>query len=451
MTTRLYESDAYTTSFASMVTGCAPADDALLRRHGLESRADAGRLHAAVLAETLFYPTSGGQPHDTGAIGDAKVVAVLEDGDRLLHIVDRPIAPGKADCRIDWERRFDHMQQHSGQHILSAAFVRAMSGDTESFHLGADYCTIDVAAISISDERLAAVESMANSVVFGDRVLRVEVLPRDVVVKMPIRRVPELLVCRQADDNDPLRAYGVSRGEVVSELRVITIPDCDCTCCGGTHVRRTGEVGLIKILSTERAKGLLRVEFVCGGRALRDYHHRLAALSATSAQFSSAWRELPAIAQRLLGENGALKKELRRRLDSLDGYESAEIHSNADRSGKWAVARKVFVPDDGRDQKALVALAEKTVARGSCVALFALAGDKPAVVFSRSADLQVDLRPVMKQALSRCGGRGGGHPNLVQGGVPAPATEPGRDSAAAVRATLEDLLNFAAAAVQAAP
>ena len=257
MTERLYWQDPYLRQFTATI---------------VERTAHHGRP-ALVLDRTAFYPTGGGQPHDRGTLNEVPVVEVIEreaDG-AILHILERPLEAHEVVGRIDWERRFDHMQQHTGQHILSQAFLRQAGAQTVSFHLGEEIVTIDLDRTGFSEADIEAVEELANQVVLENREVRVRFLDAETAVALGLRRPPD------------------RRGT----LRVVEIEAFDRSACGGTHVRRTGEVGPIKIVKWERRGGETRVFFLCGWRALRDHRHKHRLLRDLSAALSVGAEGLP--------------------------------------------------------------------------------------------------------------------------------------------------------------
>jgi len=234
MTNRLYYDDSYLKEFTAVVLAAS----------------NEGGKPAVVLDRTAFYPTSGGQPHDTGTLGRARVLNVEEtpSGD-IIHILDSPLQPGPVSGLVDWERRFDHMQQHTGQHILSQAFIVAAQAQTVSFHLGQETSTIDIDLPDPSPQIVEKAESLATGIVFENRPVQ--------VLKVDRAKLSELGVRKESQRE--------------GEIRVIDVEGFDRSPCGGTHVRRTGEIGLIALLGLERYKGGTRVEFVCGGRALKVF------------------------------------------------------------------------------------------------------------------------------------------------------------------------------------
>ena len=280
MTTRLYYTDSMLRSFDATVVSC-------------DRRAD--RIEV-VLDRTTFYPTSGGQPFDTGTLGPARVLDVVdrEDGE-IAHIVSEPLAIGQRVAgEVDWPRRFDHMQQHTGQHILSAAFDRVFGVRTVSFHLGSETSTIDLAT-EVTPTELAAAETAASRVVWDDRPVTVRFATADEALELPLRKES-------------------SRS---GELRLVDVSAFDLSACGGTHVPRTGMIGVIAVSGWERFKGGTRVAFVCGGRALRS-HGRLRDLMSGAARLASAAPEdLPSAIERLQAENKAASKAVHRLEEEL--------------------------------------------------------------------------------------------------------------------------------------
>ncbi|HUR19607.1 MAG TPA: alanyl-tRNA editing protein, partial [Vicinamibacterales bacterium] len=243
MTNRIYYTDALQTTFEATVLSSLPLDAVA----SSENAASTSRHSKVVLDTTAFYPTSGGQPFDRGTLGGQAVLDVIDGDDGVVtHVVDAPLEQGSTVTGvIDWARRFDHMQQHTGQHILSAAFERTCAARTESFHLGTTSCTIDLAR-EVSPAEIAAAETMACDIVFENRPVRVRFVSGAEAAALPLRK-------------DPTRT---------GTLRLVEIDDCDLSACGGTHVPATGRVGVIAVSGWERFKGGSRIEFVCGHRAV---------------------------------------------------------------------------------------------------------------------------------------------------------------------------------------
>ncbi len=375
MTEKLFHLDPYLRTFTARV----------VRRGERE-----GQPFVA-LDRTAFYATSGGQPFDSGTLGGARVVDVVEDGNDLLHVLERAIDRDEVSGEIDWPRRHDHMQQHHGQHLLSQAFIRAADAETVSFHLGPETSTIDLNVPDLHEARVREAEDVANRVVFEDREGSARVYDADEVKKLPLRKPPT-----------------VSEG-----IRIVSVPDFDYSACGGTHPRRTGEVGLVKVLRWERSKGLVRVEFVCGLRALREFRTRLGWLSQACSALSTSPSELPGLLAKRLEEAETVRKRARDLEERLAGHEAVELFAAAPEPGG---VRLVAASFEGRDPGILTTLAKGIRERGRAVVLLASRTDKASLLFSASDGVAIDLREAMKEACAVLGGKGGGRPNHVQGG-----------------------------------
>ncbi|MBX6333127.1 MAG: hypothetical protein IRY91_14870 [Gemmatimonadaceae bacterium] len=378
MTTRLYYTDSYLTDFDARIV----------------ARADADRR--IYLDRTAFYPTSGGQPFDTGTLAGAAVVDVIDEGDRIAHVLATPLPADveHVDARIDWARRFDHMQQHSGQHLLSAVFADRFGAPTVSVHFGAEVSTLDLDTPALGPDRLLAAEEHANAFVFENRPLHVSF--EDAATATGLRKAPD-------------------RG---GTLRIVTIDGIDRSACGGTHVRATGEIGPILIRRTERVRGALRVEFVCGGRAVRRARADHDALAAMAQSLSTSLDELPALV-RTHAERLEEAERLAKKLDTeLAAYRARERYEAAspDASGIRRVVER-------RATGSLDAL--RPMAQAFCAfprAIFIGAIDAPpTVLLAASEDSGIDAARTLRAALTAAGGRGGGSPRLAQGTVPSAA------------------------------
>ena len=350
---------------------------------------------AALLTQTAFYPTSGGQPFDTGRLDDVDVVDVVDaDGD-VVHILSAPLTEG-AEVRgeIDWRRRFDHMQQHTGQHVLSAAFDRLADNRTVSFHMGAETSTIDLAReASAADVEQAVDES--NRIVWEDRPVVIRFATEEEAKRLPLRK-------------ESLRS---------GTLRLIEVPDFDLSACGGTHVPRTGAIGLIAVTSIERFKGGSRLTFVCGGRALRALRTYRDAVAGSVRVLSVLPGELPSAIERLQGEGKELRRTLSRLQESLAVHEAARLRAGATNG---------IVVDvlDGWDANGLKAVATALTSEPGMAAVLISSSTPSFVVVARSADVTIDANRTLRALIDKFGGRGGGKPELAQGGgLNAPAAE----------------------------
>ena len=374
-TERLFDQDVRRTEFEARV---------------IERRPD---KNAVILNQTCFYPESGGQLPDLGTLNGVRVFDVQEEGEAILHILDGPLPEGTVQGRVDWEVRFDHMQQHTGQHLLSGAFDQLAKAMTVGFHMSAEYCTIDLRISGLASELADRVEDLANRVVFEDRPVKMLLLSREEALRLPLRKRPPDL----------------------ESLRVLQIADFDYSACGGTHCQRTGEVGLVKIARWEKIREDVRVEFLCGGRALRDYRWRNHTINRMAGDLSNAPRDLEQAFRRLRQENADKEKRIKEFLEESLKYEAERRVKEAEGSGSFRLVIKVF-PD--RDPEEVRGLANRIAEHPGTVALLAAAGDKANLVFARSADLSFDMNLLMKEAVTRIKGKGGGRPNFAQGGGP---------------------------------
>jgi alanyl-tRNA synthetase len=371
MTHLLHREDPYLLEF----------DAAVVDRREHEARP------AVVLDRTAFYAESGGQPWDTGTLGGVPVVAVLETDGQVLHVLERPLVADRVRGRVDADRRRDHMQQHHGQHLLSRAFVDAASASTVSFHLGADVSTIDLER-PVSEEAVRRAEALCNEIVRAARPVRARVVER---------REAEALGVRAA-------------AEAGNEVRLVEAEGFDLQACGGTHPRRTSEVGVVLVLGHERYKAGSRVRFVCGGRALAAFRARAAAVDAVGALVSAPLDELAASVARL---QERLAEANRRARDMADRALRAEAAGLLAGAGSPAVVKAVY---DGWPAEDLRTLAQHLVAARPCVAFLASRADKVHLVFAQSEGLPHDIPGLLRQALAGIGGRGGGRGNVAQGG-----------------------------------
>ncbi len=375
-------------------TACTYEDPALLEFDAtvLVATTVEGRA-GVVLDRSAFYPTSGGQPFDTGWLGDVRVVEVLEDeAGQVVHVVEEPIEAGRAvHGRIDADRRLDHMQQHTGQHILSAALDRLSRARTVGFHLGADVSTVDL-EVPLSHEALAAAETEANRVVWEDRPVAIRTVSEAEAAALPLRKEPER----------------------TGTLRIIEVEGYDFSACGGTHVARTGSIGLIAILSGERLRGGTRVEFVCGGRALRQMRAYRDAVAGCIRSVSVAPSDLPVAIARMQAEAKDQRKAIKDLQERLATYEAASLAVSADLlpDGTRRVVRIVEAADPGVLKAMALAICAQP---GFRVALFSSSTPRLALV-ARSKDVKADASAVLRTLFAAFGGKGGGRPDLAQGG-----------------------------------
>lgn len=381
-TAKLYFRDSSLLEFSATVIDVKPSE----------------RGDCVVVDKTAFYPTGGGQPNDTGTLGEGRVVDVFEDeAGTICHVVEQAglIKAGQDVIGvIDRARRLDHQQQHSGQHILSQAFVQACGAETRSFHLGSQTSTIDIELQSPTSDLLRAAEDIANAVVFEDRPMRVHLVTEEEAARLPLRK----------------------ESAVRGDIRVIEVENFDWSPCGGTHAARTGQIGLIAIRSYERAKKMTRVEFVCGSRALADYRLANNTAFAVARLFSAERDSSPELVARAIQENRSTKKRVRDLLDLAMIAEASEMLAASAESGRFKIVHAVF---EERDAEEVRVLAAKIVQREPSVALLATKYAGAArLVFARSASLEQNMGQLLAEACETLGGRGGGKPELAQGAGP---------------------------------
>ena len=386
MTERLYYTDSFLYGFDAEI-----------------SEVISGERTAVVLDRTAFYPTSGGQVFDTGVLSangnSVRVTEVAEnESGKILHYMESPasaLAPGqKVTGTVDAERRRDHMQQHSGQHVLSAAFIELFEMPTVSFHMGDETCTIDLAAKAVSNEQIVRAEARANQIVFENRPVGVRFVSIEEARSLGLRKLPDL----QKD-----------------EMRLVEIRDFDLCACGGTHVTQTSQIGTVLIRKTEKVKQGIRVEFVCGDRALRIARRDYAALTEAAGLFSGHIYDVPQQIKKTLDEVKAAQKRQHTLLEEIAELRAAEFSAGARVVGKFKVVQQVFAD---RDLTFIKLLAQKLTKFPGMLVLLGSTASPAAVVFARSGDVEADVSALMKEAMTAVGGRGGGSKDLAQGGVP---------------------------------
>jgi alanyl-tRNA synthetase len=388
MTERLYYNDSFLYDFDATVVG-------VIAPSGNESRV------AIVLDRTAFYPTSGGQVFDTGLLGydgrAAKVmeVAEAEDGS-IRHYVDgsEELKAGTAvHGSVDGKRRRDHIQQHSGQHVLSAAFVRLFNMPTVSFHMGDDYCSIDLEAKAVSREQLETVEQLANEIILEDRSVEIRFVSHGDARELELRKSP------------PAER---------ERLRLISIQDFDLSACGGTHVRHTGQIGCILLRKTEKVKQGMRVEFVCGQRAVRTARRDFTTLTECAGLFSSHIWDVPQQVRKGQEEAKASRRQREQLLEELAEQHAARLLSETAAVNGRKVILKIF---SDRDLAYIKLLAQKATKMEANVVTLLGTTAQPAVVTAASPGQPIDVGVLLKQVLGKYGGRGGGSKDMAQGGT----------------------------------
>lgn len=386
MTYRLYYHDSFLYDFDARVVDAFNSN---------------GRT-AIVLDRTAFYPTSGGQVHDLGLLtAEGQQIAITEVADeedgRVLHFASESLAVGvQVHGSVDAARRRDHVQQHSGQHVLSAAFIRLFNMPTVSFHMGEESCTIDLETAGLSTAQAQKAESLANEIIAEDRAVGIRFVPLEEARQLGLRKLPP----KQTGD-----------------LRLIDITDFDLTACGGTHVRATGQIGSILLRKIEKVKQGVRAEFVCGLRAVNTARRDYATLTEAATLFSSHIYDVPEQVRKSQAESKALGKAQHKLLEELAAFSAERLLAQT--AGEPQVISKFF-PE--RDAVFIKLLAQKlTAGKSAVIALLASGAGQPTLVFAQSPGQKSNMGQLMKDAMAKLGGRGGGSADMAQGGLPASA------------------------------
>ena len=373
MTERLYYTDAYLTHFSATVV----------------DRSDDGQR--IYLDRTAFYPASGGQPSDRGSLGGAAVLDVIDEGERIAHQLSAPLTTSAVTGDVDWARRFDHMQQHTGQHLLSAVFADLFGYETTSVHFGPDFATLDLGVETVAATDIVRAESRANEIVWENRTVEVSF--------------------EGAEEARGLRKPSARDGS----LRIVTIRDVDRSACGGTHVRATGEIGPILLRRQEKMKKNARIEFLCGTRALRRARADFDVLAGLASGMSASIDELGGLVPAQAGELRTLQNAHRRLEEEVAVFRSAARYAAAP-TGRDGVRYLIERHSTGRAEDVRTfALAFASHPRAVYVALLAEPG---AVLVAASDDAGFDCGRRLREALASVNGKGGGSPRLAQGSVP---------------------------------
>jgi alanyl-tRNA synthetase len=374
MTQRLYYDTPYLTAFDAHVLAAGPIDG----------------QPALALDRTAFYPTGGGQPHDTGTLDGVAVLDVRSDGDTIWHLLAAPLPPaGAVHGQIDWPRRWDHMQNHSGQHILSQALIETAGALTVAWHLSEQSLTIDLDQAGLGERQLAEAERLANQVVQRNLPISARIVAR--------QELPSLNLRKQPDVDGP--------------LRIVEIGDFDRVACGGLHVDSTAQVGLVKIVRAERRGPEMRIHFACGQRAVDDYRRKHQMVRSLAARFTCSEEELDQAVERLQVQAEANFKALRAAQSELVAAEAARLLATANAAG---LLTGEYPGWEGEQVKQLA-----LTLRSQPGLIVALAGSNGQVFVGRSSDVSFDAGQALRSALAAVGGRGGGRPDFAQGAAPS--------------------------------
>ena len=388
MTERLYYLDSYLRTFQARVA----------------DRLEVNGRPAVLLDRTAFYPEGGGQPSDRGTLNRVAVVDVQtrEADDEVLHILSAPLAEDEVTGTVDHARRFDLMQQHTGQHILSQAFIHTANAETISFHLNPDpnegALTIDLNTATVTPPEIDRAEDFANTIVYENRPVIARFVNDEDLPALPLRKPPQ----------------------VDQAIRIVEIQGFDWSACGGTHVARTGEVGLIKIVKLEKRGAETRVEFRCGHRALIDYRRKHQLISQVASDLTIGFWELDQAIGRMQAEAKAARKQLAEAEARLQQVEARELLNSIEPHAGFSLITQTWL---NRDAAYLKRMASLLVAQPGTVALLGATGQSLSLVFARSTDLSIDLAALLKTAAARLGGKGGGAPDFAQAGGPAVSAE----------------------------
>ncbi|HBY57885.1 MAG TPA: hypothetical protein DEG96_08535 [Candidatus Atribacteria bacterium] len=381
MTERLYYQDSYLKEFKARIL----------------KRIKIGNQPAVILDRTAFYPTSGGQPFDKGVIQDTPVVEVVEEDEEIIHILREEIKEeinSQVVGRIDWERRFDHMQQHSGQHILSGTLMELWGVETVSFHLGEEVCTLDIIKEKLTEEEIKKAEECANEIIFNNRPVKCYLVKgEEELRKLNLRKVPD------------------RKGKI----RIVEVENFDLSACGGTHCRATGEVGLIKVIKWEKRGEKIRLEFICGRRAWEDYFWKNELIKIISNKLTIKDSELGEVIDRMLEERKETRKELKEFKERLQDYEARNlINESSLRDDGVKIVKKVFEEKNFQEVRELV---QKIInLDDSVVVLFGFKDEGAKILFACSRGLKYDMNRLIREAGKVIEGRGGGTYNFAQAG-----------------------------------
>lgn len=344
-----------------------------------------------VLSETAFYPTGGGQPHDLGLINGIEVTNVEVIDGEIRHFLTNPLPDNTTEVngQIDWERRFDHMQQHAGQHILSAAFEQLFKFQTISFHLGKDTVTIDLNVTEVSEQQLMETEQLANQIILENRLIETKWVTEKELSNYKLRKATSLK----------------------ENIRLVIIPDFDYNACGGTHPISTGQVRAIKILQTEKQKKAVRVEFICGERILTHLHRKHLVLVNLVSILSTPENKIMNATKNLLTQNSRLEKQVVDLSNSLLAYEAKELRESSDKT----TITCIFENRSMQELQKLAKLVIQETPNSICI-LVSNNQDKLQVVAAKGNDVEQSMKELIAHVLPYINGKGGGNERMAQGG-----------------------------------
>lgn len=381
MTDRLYYDNAYLTEFDAVV---------------LEAKEENGE-NLVRLDRSAFYPTSGGQPFDVGTLNEANVLDVFVDKEgEVWHKTDRKLEKGRAvHGKIDWQRRFDHMQQHAGEHMLANAAYRLLGGHTIGLHLGRDFSTIDMdlpgGKTHITIEEIRALEDDVNKNIQKNVPIRCYFPDEETLLSLPLRKPPT----------------------VTEHVRIVQIGDYEYCACGGTHPENAGEIGLVKILSATPSRGKLRLAFVCGMRAYAELRRRFEEIERAANVLSTAWENLSSQVEALLEKAKNAEYQLRQEKKNAALMKAGELYENAEEVNGVRVIKHVFA---SLGMEGLREAGNRIIENGNAVALLADEGEKGYMLFfARSENVDANMGKILSESAKKHGGKGGGRSDFAQG------------------------------------
>lgn len=377
MTEKLYYNDSKTLEFQSEIIEVNNSNK------GFE----------VIMDKTYFYPTSGGQSFDTGIINGIKVTDVFEQDNRIVHVLESEINKGIAKAKIDYKRRLENMQHHTGQHLLSQAFIKILKTPTVSIHLGDDICNIEIVKKELSQEEVNQVEDLANDIIYQNKKINIHYADESEISEINLRRPPK----KKGNDG----------------IRIIEIEGFDMSACGGTHANSTGDLGLIKILGWEKYKGNIKVEFICGLRALHDYRFKNIAIKNISSKFSAKDKQIEEIIYKSINDSKENLKEISALKKEIALYKAREIVAKAEDFKEYKIVCESF---NNSDINSLKLIANQITEMNNVIALLVSDHqDKNNFIFCCDSKLKINLNKYLSELLKELDGKGGGKPNLSQG------------------------------------
>ncbi|KNF09377.1 alanyl-tRNA editing protein AlaXL [Gottschalkia purinilytica] len=345
------------------------------------------------LNRTIFYPhMSGGQPRDKGTMNDIEVKNVFEENGKIVHVLNDNIDSKNVNLSIDWETRFDHMQQHTGQHLLSAVIYKLYNADTVGFHLGSKYVYIDVTIPRLTHHDIERIEKFANKIIYSNFNIKAYTVGKSDLARLPLRKQPT----------------------VDSNIRIVEIDNIDFSPCAGTHCRNIGEIGILKIRKWEKYKGNTRIEFVCGNRALKDYTWKNNYINDISSLLSLKDNDTYKGVEKLLEENISLQKDLSSLKEELLVYKSKELLYNCIKFNEIKIVKKIF---ENNNLKDIRYIASNIISNTNTTCILGLVeNDRCQLILGRSENIDLDMKEIFDSVIDLISGRGGGNSQLVQGG-----------------------------------